>query len=83
MGVGNVPPIAGRSPSYLARQIFDIQQGTRRGSAVDLMKVAVAKLNADDITAIVAYVASKFPPAAEDVAAADEFRADHAYNNNR
>jgi len=83
MGVGNVPPIAGRSPSYLARQIFDIQQGTRRGSAVDLMKVAVAKLNADDITAIVAYVASKFPPDAEDVAAADEFRADHAYNNSR
>jgi len=83
MGVGNVPPIAGRSPSYLARQIFDIQQGARRGSAVDLMKVAVAKLNADDITAIVAYVASKFPPDAEDVAAADEFRADHAYNNSR
>ena len=83
MGVGNVPPIAGRSPSYLARQIFDIQQGTRRGAAVDLMKVAVAKLNADDITAIVAYVASQFPPTAEDVAAADEFRADHAYNNSR
>ena len=83
MGVGDVPPIAGRSPSYLARQIFDIQQGTRRGSAVDLMKVAVAKLNADDITAVVAYVAAKFPPDAEDVAAADEFRADHAYNNNR
>jgi len=83
MGVGNVPPIAGRSPSYLARQIFDIQQGTRRGSAVDLMKVAVARLNADDITAIVAYVASQFPPDAEDVAAADEFRADHAYNNSR
>jgi cytochrome c553 len=81
MGVGDVPPIAGRSPSYLARQIFDIQQGTRRGSAVDLMKLAVAKLDADDITAIVAYVSSKFPPDAEDTAAAEEFRADHAYNN--
>jgi hypothetical protein len=45
--------------------------------------VAVAKLNADDITAIVAYGASKFPPDAEDVAAADEFRAGHAYYNNR
>jgi cytochrome c553 len=81
MGVGNVPPIAGRSPSYLARQIFDIQQGVRRGSAVDLMKVAVAKLNADDITAIVAYVASRFPPDPEDVAAGDEIRADHALNH--
>ena len=81
MGVGDVPPIAGRSPSYLARQIFDIQQGVRRGSAVDLMKVAVAKLNADDITAIAAYVASKFPPDPEDVSAADEIRADHALNH--
>ncbi len=83
MGVGDVPPIAGRSPSYLARQIFDIQQGTRRGTAVDLMRVAVGKLNADDITAIVAYVASQFPPTAEDVEAGNEFRADHAYNNSR
>ena len=81
MGVGDVPPIAGRSPSYLARQIFDIQQGVRRGSAVDLMKVAVAKLNADDITAIAAYVASRFPPDPEDVAAGDEIRADHALNH--
>jgi len=80
MGVADVPPIAGRSPSYLARQIFDIQQGTRHGSAVDLMKLAVAKLNADDITAIVAYVSSKFPPEPEDAKAAEEFRADYAYN---
>jgi cytochrome c553 len=78
MGVGDVPPIAGRSPSYLARQIFDIQQGARRGAAVDLMKVAVAKLNADDITAIASYVASKFPPDPQDIEAADEIRADRA-----
>jgi len=79
MGVGDVPPIAGRSPSYVARQLFDIQQGTRRGPAVDLMKVAVSKLTADDIVAIAAYVASSFPPTPEEVAASDEIRADHAY----
>ncbi len=62
MGVGDVPPIAGRSPSYLARQLFDIQQGTRKGPGVELMKVIVAKLNPDDMVAISAYVASKFPP---------------------
>ena len=83
MGVGDVPPIAGRSPSYLARQIFDIQQGVRRGSAVDLMRVAVAKLNADDISAIAAYVASKFPPDSEDTEAADAIRADRAYFDQR
>ncbi len=42
------------------------------------MKVAVAKLNADDITAIAAYVAPKFPPDPGDTEAADEIRADRA-----
>jgi cytochrome c553 len=62
LGVGDVPPIAGRSPSYLARQLFDIQSGTRRGPAVELMKAVVARLTPDDITAISAYVGSRFPP---------------------
>jgi cytochrome c553 len=62
MGVGDVPPIAGRLPSYIARQLFDIQQGTRKGAGVELMKVIVAKLNQADMVAISAYVASKFPP---------------------
>jgi cytochrome c553 len=74
MGVGDVPPIAGRSPSYIARQLFDIQQGTRRGPGVELMKVVVAKLTTDDVTAIAAYVASKFPPDLADVEEADAVR---------
>ena len=28
-GIGPVPPLAGRSPSYLTRQMFDMQQGFR------------------------------------------------------
>lgn len=62
MGVADVPPIAGRSPSYIARQIWDIQQGTRNGAAVQLMKIAIANLNPDDIRNISAYVASRMPP---------------------
>jgi cytochrome c553 len=62
MGVGDVPPIAGRSPSYIARQLFDIQQGTRKGAGTDLMKIIVAKLLPEDMADIAAYVASKFPP---------------------
>jgi len=76
MGVGDVPSIAGRSPSYIARQLFDIQQGTRQGPGVELMKVVVAKLTPDDMTAIAAYVASKFPPDPVDVEEADFVRAD-------
>ena len=63
MGVADVPPIAGRSPSYMARQLFDIQQGTRNGASAQLMKLVVARLTPDDIVAISAYVASRFPPA--------------------
>ena len=61
-GVADVPPIAGRSPSYIARQVWDIQQGTRNGAAVQLMKLAVAKLTEDDLVSVAAYVASRVPP---------------------
>ncbi len=66
-GVGDVPPIAGRSPSYLARQLFDIQQGTRNGTNIELMKLVVAKLTPEDILTVSAYIASRFPPRIEHV----------------
>jgi cytochrome c553 len=56
----DIPPLAGRSPSYLAREIFDIQQGMRHGSypLMPLMKKAIEKLTADDIIDVTAYLAS-------------------------
>jgi cytochrome c553 len=75
LGIGEVPPIAGRSPSYIVRQLFDIQQGTRRGAGTDLMRIIVAKLDPDDMAAIAAYVASKFPPDPADSEAAAELAA--------
>ena len=65
MGVADVPPIAGRSPSYMVRQLWDMQQGTRNGPSAQLMKLVVANLNGDDLVAIAAYVASRVPPAGE------------------
>jgi cytochrome c553 len=59
MGLGPVPGIAGRSASYLARQLYDMQQGTRNGVWTPLMKPVVAKLTNEDIVAIVAYVSSR------------------------
>src|SRR5271170_992181 len=44
-GLGPVPEIAGRSPSYLVRQLYDMQQGTRKGLWSDLMKPVVSKHN--------------------------------------
>ena len=60
-GHDQAPPIAGRSPSYLVRQLYDIQSGARAGAAVHVMKPAVAKLKIDDMLAIAAYVASLHP----------------------
>jgi cytochrome c553 len=57
--LGPVPGIAGRSPSYLARQLYDMQQGDRHGIWTELMKPVVAKLTNDDMLAIVAYVSSR------------------------
>ena len=62
MGVSDVPAIAGRSSSYLTPELFEIQQGTRRGPDVDLMIVIVAKLTPDGMAAMPACVASKVPP---------------------
>jgi cytochrome c553 len=60
-GVDAVPGIAGRSPSYLVRQIYDFQQHTREGSAGALMAPVVEKLSHDDMISLAAYVSSLKP----------------------
>ena len=60
-GLGPVPPLAGRSPSYLGRQLYDMQSGSRHGEWTNLMKPVVAKLTNDDMIAITAYIASVQP----------------------
>lgn len=60
-GTALAPPIAGRQPGYLARQLYDMQQGTRNGDGVTMMRAAVEKLTEDDLIAISAYVASQQP----------------------
>lgn len=61
-GLGPVPGIAGRSPSYLVRQMYDMQAGARHGEWADLMKPVVAKLGDEDFVNIAAYVSSLMPP---------------------
>jgi cytochrome c553 len=60
-GIGPVPGIAGRSPSYLVRQMYDIQQGARKGTWTELMKPVVAKLSEEDMLNIAAYASSRNP----------------------
>ena len=56
-----VPGLAGRSPSYLARQLYDMQQGARKGVWTELMRPVVVNLNEEDILNIAAYTASLAP----------------------
>jgi cytochrome c553 len=58
-GLGPVPGLAGRSPSYIVRQLHDMQTGVRKGEWADLMKPVVAKLTAEDMLNIAAYTASR------------------------
>jgi cytochrome c553 len=60
-GLGPLPSIAGRSPSYMFRQLYDFQHAARRGEWSPLMVPVVAKLDDRDLLAIVAYLASRDP----------------------
>jgi cytochrome c553 len=60
-GLGPAPGIAGRSPGYLVRRLYDMQQGARKGLWTDLMKPVVARLSEEDMLYIAAYTASLKP----------------------
>jgi cytochrome c553 len=57
-GAGTVPTIAGRSPSYIVRQLFDMQSGLRAGTDVAPMAEVVRQLRVEDMVFIAAYLAT-------------------------
>jgi cytochrome c553 len=60
-GLGPVPTLAGRSPSYTARQLYDMQRGNRSGLWTPLMAPVLADLGPDDLLTAAAYLASLRP----------------------
>jgi cytochrome c553 len=60
-GVGPIPSIAGRSPSYIVRQLYEIQAGIRAGTNVAPMKASIAQLDQMDMIAVAAYLATLEP----------------------
>ena len=60
-GMGAVPPIAGRSPSYMVRQLYDLQSGARAGAGAAQMKPVVENLTVDEMTSIAAYLTTRLP----------------------
>ena len=66
-GLANVPGIAGRSPSYMMRQLYDMKVGARNGPNAALMQPVIANLSVEEMTDIVAYLASiEVPPMPSD-----------------
>ncbi len=60
-GVGPVPPIAGRSPSYLLRQLLGFAAGARSGPDAAPMRAVTAALRLEDMIAAAAYAGSLTP----------------------
>lgn len=60
-GLEAIPSIAGRSPTYIVRQLHEIKAGIRAGAAIQPMKDVAARLKPDDMVSIAAYLAS-LPP---------------------
>jgi cytochrome c553 len=60
-GAGFIPAIAGRSPSYLLRQLLAFQTGARTSAAGQPMQAVVARLKITDMIDVAAYAAS-LPP---------------------
>ena len=57
-GTGDVPGIAGRSPTYLFRQLYEFKHGGRAGVQSALMKPTVENLALEDMIALAAYAGS-------------------------
>jgi cytochrome c553 len=57
-GVGPIPPIAGRSPTYILRQLLGFKTGARSGTTGLPMRAVVKNLKISDMIDVAAYAAS-------------------------
>jgi cytochrome c553 len=60
-GIHFIPPLAGRSPSYAVRQLWDMKYGARTGPGLPPMARVARALDLDAMIAVAAYAAS-LPP---------------------
>lgn len=60
-GTGLVPPIAGRYPTYIVRQLIAFKTGARSTPASQPMQAVVAQLSVEQMIAVAAYAASLRP----------------------
>jgi cytochrome c553 len=60
-GKDDVPGLAGKSPTFIGRQLHDLKVGTRKGGQSELMIPVVKDMRNADIVALAAYLGSLAP----------------------
>lgn len=58
LGAGLIPPLAGRYPTYIVRQLVGFKTGARSTPASQAMKAVVSGMSVDDMIAVAAYAGS-------------------------
>lgn len=60
-GVGMYPPLAGRSPTYIVRQLILFKTGQRNNAEAVPMRLVASQLSVGDMIDVAAYAASRKP----------------------
>jgi cytochrome c553 len=60
-GAGNIPPLAGRSPTYIVRELILFLTGQRGNAEAAPMRLEASQLSVRDMIAVAAYAASRKP----------------------
>jgi cytochrome c553/ketosteroid isomerase-like protein len=60
-GAANVPPLAGRSPTYIVRQLILFRTGGRTNATAAPMRQEASWLSLQDMVSVAAYAASRHP----------------------
>lgn len=58
-GSGSAPPLAGRSPTYIARQLNDFRTGARHTQTGEAMRSVASSMRDRDIIALAAFLGSR------------------------
>lgn len=60
-GVGDIPYLAGRSPTYIARELILLREGKRMNAGAAPMRTEISHLTLQDMIDVAAYAASQKP----------------------
>ncbi len=61
-GIGNIPPLAGRSPTYIVRELILFRTGKRSNPGAAPMRLEASHLTVPEMIDVAAYAGSRKPP---------------------